>query len=328
MELQGHCADIESEAAKENFKEEFETEVALQLGIDKSRVEVSNIKCGSILVTFIVTGVSGKANILEKLEKLVKSGKMKVTVNSKTYTATRIIIISPTTPVTQAPTTEAVKNEVALILFITFGALMAVIFIVVIIVLILRCRRDRREGSFFFNYQTTYELRRFQGVPRARNYSKVNYYGDPVELDATAVDPDSPEEFQAQAGDNPYNRGTSSLDRVKPIAAANNDEQFNVAAMALPEWKDLPKLTKSEVTVVGDPKQGISKSAGSVGSRKHLLDDESLPADSEYAYDNPIITFGDGTSGSKREEDLEPHAYDNPVMIEDAEPPAPEKEDS
>lgn len=327
MELEGNCADVESEAAKKMFKEEFENQVAQRLGIGKSNVEVSNIKCGSILVTFTVTGVSEMAVISQTLEELVKSGNMKVTVNGTTYPATRIVILSLTTPATQVPTTKAGKNEVAFILYITFGALMAVIFIVGVIVLILRCRRDRREGSFFLDYEATYELRRFHDVPRARNYSKVNFYGNPVELDATAPDPDSPEEFQAQAGDDPYNRGTS-LDRVKPIAAASNDAKFNVTAMGLPEWKDLPKLAKSEVTVVGDRKQGISKSAGSIGSRKHLLDNEILPADSEHAYDNPIITFGDGTSGPKGEEDLEPHAYDNPVMVEDVEPPAPEKEDS
>jgi len=296
--------------AEQRFKEECAKAFAAGLGISKSSIAVDEVECGSIIVTFTVIGASVQANVSDELQELVQRGQISVTVNNKTYTANNVEVVPPTTQGTQAPTTEASKNEVAFILYITFGALMGLIFIVGIIVLILRCRKDRREGGFFLNPETNYELRRFHGIPRANDYSKVNYYGDPVELDATAADPDAPDEFQAQPGVNPYTQG-SSLDRVKPIAAASSDEKFNVGAMGLPEWKNLPKLSKSDVTIADDPKQGIPKSSGSVSSRQHLLDDDSLPT-----YDNPIVTFGNGTSGLEKKENSE-YAYDNPVITVD-----------
>jgi len=309
--FEGDCNDVVGNAeAEQRFKEECAKAFAAGLGISKSSIAVDEVECGSIIVTFTVIGASVQANVSDELQELVQRGQISVTVNNKTYTANNVEVVPPTTQGTQAPTTEASKNEVAFILYITFGALMGLIFIVGIIVLILRCRKDRREGGFFLNPETNYELRRFHGIPRANDYSKVNYYGDPVELDATAADPDAPDEFQAQPGVNPYTQG-SSLDRVKPIAAASSDEKFNVGAMGLPEWKNLPKLSKSDVTIADDPKQGIPKSSGSVSSRQHLLDDDSLPT-----YDNPIVTFGNGTSGLEKKENSE-YAYDNPVITVD-----------
>lgn len=301
----GDCNDVTNDVkAKESFRYMVVVEVATKLGIDKSFIHVSDVRCGSIRVTVTVIGASGKANVSQELNNLVKNGNIKVTFKGKTYTAKKIEQVRPST--TQSPTTKASKNELAFTLYITFGALMALIFIVGIIVLIVRCRKDRHQGSFFLTADTNYELRRFQGIPRARSYSRVNYYGDPVELDATAADPDAAsDEFQAQP--DPYNKG-SSLDRVKPVAAASGEEKFNVGAAGLPQWKNLPKLLKSEVARASSPKKGIQPSSGSVGSRNELLahEGETPQEGSKLSYDNPGVVMEDGSSSGKMDADDKP----------------------
>ena len=301
----GDCNDVTNDVkAKESFRYMVVVEVATKLGIDKSFIHVSDVRCGSIRVTVTVIGASGKANVSQELNNLVKNGNIKVTFKGKTYTAKKIEQVRPST--TQSPTTKASKNELAFTLYITFGALMALIFIVGIIVLIVRCRKDRHQGSFFLTADTNYELRRFQGIPRARSYSRVNYYGDPVELDATAADPDAAsDEFQAQP--DPYNKG-SSLDRVKPVAAASGEEKFNVGAAGLPQWKNLPKLLKSEVARASSPKKGIQPSSGSVGSRNELLahEGETPQEGSKLLYDNPGVVMEDGSSSGKMDADDKP----------------------
>ena len=296
--FEGDCNDITNDLkAKERFRNLVVIEVAKDLGVDKSFIHISDVQCGSILVTVTVIGTSGKANVSEELKNLVKNGNITVKFNGKTYTAKKIEQVQPST--TQPPTTKPSKNNIPFILYITFGALMALIFIVGIIVLVVRCRKDRRQGGFFLTADTNYELRRFQGIPRARNYSRVDYYGDPVELDATAADPDATsDEFQAQP--DPYNKG-SSLDRVKPVAAASGEEKFNVGTAGLPEWKNLPKLSKSHVARAVSPKKGLQPSSGSVGSRNELLahEGETPQEDLKLSYDNPGVDMEDGSSSGK-----------------------------
>ena len=296
--FEGDCNDITNDLkAKERFRNLVVIEVAKDLGVDKSFIHISDVQCGSILVTVTVIGTSGKVNVSEELKNLVKNGNITVKFNGKTYTAKKIEQVQPST--TQPPTTKPSKNNIPFILYITFGALMALIFIVGIIVLVVRCRKDRRQGGFFLTADTNYELRRFQGIPRARNYSRVDYYGDPVELDATAADPDATsDEFQAQP--DPYNKG-SSLDRVKPVAAASGEEKFNVGTASLPEWKNLPKLSKSHVARAVSPKKGLQPSSGSVGSRNELLahEGETPQEDSKLSYDNPGVDMEDGSSSGK-----------------------------
>lgn len=303
--FEGDCNDITNDLkAKERFRNLVVIEVAKDLGVDKSFIHISDVQCGSILVTVTVIGTSGKANVSEELKNLVKNGNITVKFNGKTYTAKKIEQVQPST--TQPPTTKPSKNNIPFILYITFGALMALIFIVGIIVLVVRCRKDRRQGGFFLTADTNYELRRFQGIPRARNYSRVDYYGDPVELDATAADPDATsDEFQAQP--DPYNKG-SSLDRVKPVAAASGEEKFNVGTAGLPEWKNLPKLSKSHVARAVSPKKGLQPSSGSVGSRNELLahEGETPQEDSKLSYDNPGVDMEDGSSSGKMDAEDKP----------------------
>lgn len=303
--FEGDCNDITNDVkAKERFRNLVVIEVAKDLGVDKSFIHVSDVQCGSILVTVTVIGTSGKANVSQELKNLVKNGNITVKFNGKTYTAKKIEQVQPST--TQPPTTKPSKNNIPFILYITFGALMALIFIVGIIVLVVRCRKDRRQGGFFLTADTNYELRRFQGIPRARNYSRVDYYGDPVELDATAADPDATsDEFQAQP--DPYNKG-SSLDRVKPVAAASGEEKFNVGTAGLPEWKNLPKLSKSHVARAVSPKKGLQPSSGSVGSRNELLahEGETPQEDLKLSYDNPGVDMEDGSSSGKMDAEDKP----------------------
>ena len=318
VEFDGECQVIVGdESARNEFAAAFEGEISRELKIKRSFIKVNDITCGSILVTFTVTTATGKASVAKSLEPVIKSGNITVSVRGKDFTATNVQVGYPTTAEIPVTTTKTpTENNTKLILYITFSVVIGVIFIVGIVGLIVRYRRDQQRGGFFLtNTSTNYELRRFHGVPRSKNYSKVNYYGEPVELDATAADPNAPDEFQAQQSDFQYDQG-SSLDRVKPIAESN-DDKFNVGTMGLPEWKNLPRLSKAEVAVTDDSKSGTASMSMDEG-KTQLLHNESP------SLGNPIVTFGDGASGLEKKDGLA-YAYDNPAVTEEDGLPAPEK---
>ena len=319
VKFDGDCEVIVGDKiAKEEFKAAFEEEVSIKLNIEKSFIRVNSITCGSILVTFTATtATGGNTTVAESLALVIKSGNITVTALGKDFKAVNVQVVQPTTAEIPVTTTKTpTKNKTKLILYITLSVVIGVILIAGIVGLIVRYRNDQQSGGFFLtNESTNYELRRFHGLPRSKNYSKVNYYGEPVELDATATDPNTPDEFQAQQSDFQYNQG-SSLDRVKPIAASNNDDKFNVGTMGLPEWKNLPRLSKAEVAVTDDSKNETSMSMDE--GKTQLLRDEST------SLANPIVTFGDVASGLEKKEGLV-HAYDNPAVAEEDGPPAPEK---
>ena len=303
IEFDGNCDDVVGNVEMEDkFEQEFVSEVAGKLGIPEKAIAVTDIACGPIRVTFtLITGTSGKANVSHVLKKLVDNGNISVTVDNKTFRASKLEVVQPTTPSSLGPTTEGKKNEIAFILYITFGALMAFIFIVGFVVLVVRCRRDRREGSFHLNNH--YELGRFHGIPRANtNYDRVDFYGEPVEMDAAAANPEADDEFQAGAGVYPYDvsptGGRAAASNCSDVSDVK-EEKFNVDAMGMPEWKNLPKLSVKEITVA-EPSEDIPKSSGSVGSRQLLMDDE--PKDAGHAYDNPVLTFGDAPTGLDKED--------------------------
>jgi len=296
IEFEENCqVVVGNKETKKKFQQEFVREVAEKLNIQEKAITVNDIVCGSIRVTFTISGTSGKANVSQVLKKLVDNGNISVTVDNKTFRATKLEVVQRTTPPTLAPTTESKKTEIAFILYITFGALMAFIFIVGLFVLVARCRRDRREGSFFLPSDANYELRRFQGIPRAgSHYSRVNYYGEPVEQDAAAPDPNADDEFH------PHDVASTGGSAAASNPSDAKEEKFDVG---MPEWKNLPKLSVKEVTVA-EPSEAIPKSSGSVGSRQLLLDNESPQEGSRHAYDNPVLTFGDGPTGLDKEDEL------------------------
>lgn len=308
---------VGNKSNKEQFEVAFKDEVSKKLKIGKAFITVNDITCGSILVTFTATTATKDTTVAESLDRVIKSGGLTVTALGKNFKATSFQVGHPTTAGIPVTTTKTpTENNTKLILYITFSVVIGVIFIVGIVGLIVRYRRDQQRGGFFLtNASTNYELRRFHGVPRSKNYSKVNYYGEPVELDATAADPNAPDEFQAQQSDFQYDQG-SSLDRVKPIAESN-DDKFNVGTMGLPEWKNLPRLSKAEVAVTDDSKSGTASMSMDEG-KTQLLHDESP------SLGNPIVTFGDGAAGLEKKDGLA-FAYDNPAVTEEDGLPAPEK---
>ncbi|CAH3125169.1 unnamed protein product [Pocillopora meandrina] len=299
----GDCNYVKSNKDRENdFREAVQMEVSSKLRIPRSAIVMGNITCGSIRVPMTIHQSGGLKNVVQVLKKIVDSGNLSVTLGEKKFKASKLEVVRPTSPVTQAPTTEAKSNKIAFYLYIGFGTLMAVVFFVGICVLIFRCRKDRREGSFFLTNDTHYELRRFHGIPRASSYSRVNYYGEPVEMDATAADPNADDEFKVGAYS--FNR-SPARGRGKLTGTTNGDahqqDKFNVGALGMPEW-NLPRLSDNQMTVA-ESKEDIPRSAGSVGSRQLLIDSqESSLADSAQAYDNPVLTFGDGPQELSKEE--------------------------
>ena len=109
---------------KKKFQQEFVRVVVEKLGDPENAVVVNDIACGSIRVTFTISGTSRKANVSQVLKKLVDNGNISVTVDGKTFTASKLEVVRPTTPSTLSPNTEGKKSEIAFIPCITYGALM------------------------------------------------------------------------------------------------------------------------------------------------------------------------------------------------------------
>lgn len=292
----GDCNYLKSNSERENeFRKAVREKVSSKLSIPRSEIVVGDVVCGSIRVPITFYQSSGLRNVTQVLKKIVDSGNFSLTVRGKTFKASKLEVVRPTSPVTQAPTTEAKTNKIVFYLYVGFGILMAFVFCIGVCVFVVRCRKDRRAGSFFLTNDTNYELRRFHGIPRASSYSRMNYYGEPVEIDATTADPNAEDEFEAGAGAYSYNR-SPARGRGKLTGTTNGDayqgDKFNVGALGMPEW-NLPRLSDKEVTVA-ESEEDIPRSAGSVGSRQLLIDSpKSSLADSAQAYDNPVLTFGD-----------------------------------
>ena len=91
IEFEGNCEDVvNNKETKMKFQQELVLVVVKKLGIPKNAVVVNDIACGSIRVTFTISGTSGKANVSQVLKKLVDNGNISVTVDGKTFTASKL----------------------------------------------------------------------------------------------------------------------------------------------------------------------------------------------------------------------------------------------
>ena len=173
VEFDGDCEGIVGNTIEEKeFAAAFEEEVSRKLNIEKFFIRVNSITCGSILVTFTATTITGwNTTVAESLALVIKSGNITVRALGKNFTAVNVQVVQPTTAEIPVTTTKTpTKNNTKLILYITFSVVIGVILIVGIVGLIVRYRSDRQKGGLSHtNELTNYELKRFHGVPHSKN---------------------------------------------------------------------------------------------------------------------------------------------------------------
>ena len=113
---------IMNEATKLTFIDDFKTDVAAQINIDKSRITVWNVGCGSIIVNLTISAPPGgssaptKAAAMTSLQNLLSSGLMRVTLSGAVIPAivpggTVKTLPPPTTVPTTLPFIPVVKTN-------------------------------------------------------------------------------------------------------------------------------------------------------------------------------------------------------------------------
>ena len=327
LTLEGDCDLVKKDKSSEkDFIYEFKSQVSYSLGIEQNKINVEDIICGSVVVTFTVED-GKRTNITKQLEKLVEEENLEVNYKGNSFAAKSVEVVEPGKP-TKQPQVKT-ENKLAFILYVTFGALMGVIFLFGVLVLVVRCHRDRVVRGFTLNPEADLELRGFTAIPRA-SYYQVDYYGGPQEIDASRGDADV-DEFEgdtvpitringpprADTNGKANKRNTSVVSRDDAVnEAEKNQDEF--AMGHLPKW-DLPKLGKNEVAV--SPKENNMTVGTTFGSKENLVngDDKENTEDASHSYVNPALNISEiETSPPDEARQVTAsdtlHAYDNPVL--------------
>ena len=327
LTLEGDCDLVKKDKSSEkDFIYEFKSQVSDSLGIEQNKINVEDIICGSVVVTFTVED-GKRTNITKQLEKLVEEENLEVNYKGNSFAAKSVEVVEPGKP-TKRPQVKT-ENKLAFILYVTFGALMGVIFLFGVLVLVVRCHRDRVVRGFTLNPEADLELRGFTAIPRA-SYYQVDYYGGPQEIDASRGDADV-DEFEgdtvpitringpprADTNGKANKRNTSVVSRDDAVnEAEKNQDEF--AMGHLPKW-DLPKLGKNEVAV--SPKENNMTVGTTFGSKENLVngDDKESTEDASHSYVNPALNISEiETSPPDEARQVTAsdtlHAYDNPVL--------------
>ncbi|XP_028404853.1 uncharacterized protein LOC114527422 [Dendronephthya gigantea] len=192
------------------------------LNISISKINISKITCGSILVDMTIQNVKNE-NIFQKLFSAIKNNELNITYDGTKLQVTSVNITRPATlpSPTRLPTSNGgdSDNKTALILYIVVGSVLGLIFLTGVIALV--CHRCFERST---TPRTVHENLKLSELS-CGNKSGGNFYGH-----------QQPESSQIGISGIPNESGT-----------ADDDETDNVGSSFLPEWKSQSTLDMSDV---------------------------------------------------------------------------------
>ena len=199
------------------------------LGISTSRITISSVTCGSIIVYMTIENVNNE-NIFQKLHDAVEKNQLNVT-----YNGTQLAVIS----VKQISSKEPDDNDnTALIIYIVFGSVLGLAFLIGMIVLVVRCRHERSTGMFHIPSEENLELSGFSGTNKS--YRGGNFYG----------------ELQPSTNDGVSGGGVvNKPDSMATDFTGDTENGGSFGAGYLPAWKNLPTMDMSEVSLEDNANQ-------------------------------------------------------------------------
>ena len=222
MTIDANCSQIPTYRSV-SFKNAVRLACSKVLGISTSRITISSVTCGSIIVDVKIEDVNNE-NIFRKLQDAVEKNQLNVT-----YNGTQLAVTS----VKQISTKESDNGDddnTALIIYIVFGSVLGLAFLIGMVVLVVRCRHERSTGMFHLPSEENLELSGFSGPNKS--YRGGNFYG----------------ELQPSTNDGVSGGGVvNKPDSMTNDFTGDTENGGSFAAGYLPAWKNLPTMDMSEV---------------------------------------------------------------------------------
>ena len=225
--IDANCSEVVGYDS-EDFKKAVRVSISNVLNIEESKITISNVKCGSIIVDMKIENVNNQ-NITKTLTEAVGKKQLKINYNGSQL------------PVTSVKTIKSKDDDnkdddnTSLIIYIVFGSILGLAFLIGIIALIVRCRRERSTGMFHLPSEENLELSGF--TAQNKGYHGGNFYG----------------ELQPESGDSRISGFPNEADPISNNLGEDteNDKSFGSTGY-LPAWKNLPDIDASQVSHEGD----------------------------------------------------------------------------
>ena len=168
ISIDANCSEVVGYDS-EDFKKAVRMSITNILNIEESKITISDVKCGSIIVDLKIENVNNQ-NITKTLTDAVKKKQLKIN-----YKCSQLPVTSVKT-IKSKDDGDDDDDNTTLIIYIVFGSILGLTFLIGIIALIVRCRRERSTGMFHLPSEENLELSGF--TAQNKGYHGGNFYGE------------------------------------------------------------------------------------------------------------------------------------------------------
>jgi hypothetical protein len=227
--IDANCSQVQTYQSTA-FKDAVRLACSKVLDIPVSRIKISNVTCGSIIVDMKIENVKNE-NIIQKLVNAVNNKTLNISYDGRELPVTSVKEITGDDDDDDSDD----DDNTALIIYIVFGSVLGLAFLIGIIVLVVYCRRERSTGMFHLPSEENLELSGFSS--HNKSYQGGNFYGDVLPQSTT----------------DGFSGGiTNKSDPTTNDFSEDADNGGSFGAGYLPAWKNLPTMDMSEVSREGN----------------------------------------------------------------------------
>jgi hypothetical protein len=258
--IDADCNRVPSQST--SFKDAVRLSCSKVLNISASKIKITAVKCGSILVDMEIQNENNE-NITRKLEDAVNNNQLNIS-----YNGTQLAVTS-VKELTTKPTSKNDDDDdnTASIIYIVFGSVLGLAFLIALVILIVRCRRERSTGMFHLPSEENLELSGFSVQNKSYQGQGGNFYG----------------ELQPESSELRISGIPDESDPAPNDLAGGAEDGGGFGGAYLPAWKNLPTMDMSEVNRNDDTNDNLlltyGKTAGEEGK-------DSGKTDVVTSYDN------------------------------------------
>ena len=259
--IDADCNRVPSQST--TFKDAVRLSCSKVLNISASKIKITAVKCGSILVDMEIQNENNE-NITRKLEDAVNNNQLNIS-----YNGTQLAVTS----VKELTTKPTSKNDddgddnTALIIYIVFGSVLGLAFLIALVILIARCRRERSTGMFHLPSEENLELSGFSVQNKSYQGQGGNFYG----------------ELQPESSEHRLSGIPDESDPAPNDLAGGAEDGGGFGGAYLPAWKNLPTMDMSEVNRNDDTNANLLLTYGKTGVEEGK---DSGKTDVVKSYDN------------------------------------------
>ena len=259
--IDADCNRVPSQST--TFKDAVRLSCSKVLNISASKIKITAVKCGSILVDMEIQNENNE-NITRKLEDAVNNNQLNIS-----YNGTQLAVTS-VKELTTKPTSKNDDDDddnTALIIYIVFGSVLGLAFLIALVILIARCRRERSTGMFHLPSEENLELSGFSVQNKSYQGQGGNFYG----------------ELQPESSEHRLSGIPDESDPAPNDLAGGAEDGGGFGGAYLPAWKNLPTMDMSEVNRNDDTNDNLLLTYGKTGVEEGK---DSGKTDVVKSYDN------------------------------------------